>query len=106
MRVEEVRTLRDRLAERDARLARRTLDVVLALHPLDVDLEMQLAHSGNDGLGQNIRDTVGKDSKQDGLTSLLSLSMWTRNVGSSFWNRLRTREKLGVSWLQASRQAK
>lgn len=32
-----------------------------------------------------------------GLTSLLSASRWTRNVGSSFLKRFRAREKLGVS---------
>lgn len=38
---------------------------------------------------------MGEDSSV--LTSLLSLSMCTRNVGSSFWKRLSAREKLGVS---------
>ena len=34
---------------------------------------------------------------KDPLTSLLSLSICTRNVGSSFWKRFNAREKLGVS---------
>lgn len=51
VRVEEIRALRDRLAECNAGLAGRALDVVLALHALDVDLEVQLAHTGDDGLG-------------------------------------------------------
>ncbi len=52
VRVEEVRALGDRLAEGDARLAGRALDVVLALHALYIDLEVELAHAGDDGLGR------------------------------------------------------
>ena len=50
VRIEEVRALGDRLAERDTRLTRRALDVVLALHALDVDLQVELTHAGDDRL--------------------------------------------------------
>ena len=40
----------DRLAVRDLRLARDDLAVVLALHALHVDVEVELAHAADDGL--------------------------------------------------------
>jgi hypothetical protein len=40
----------DGLAVRDLRRARLDLGLVLALHALDVHLEVQLAHAGDDGL--------------------------------------------------------
>lgn len=48
--VVEVGAAGDGLAVGDAGLARDALRLVLALQALDVDLEMQLAHAGDDGL--------------------------------------------------------
>ena len=42
--------LADRLAIRDLRLADARLDAELALHAVDEDLEVQLAHAGDDRL--------------------------------------------------------
>ena len=50
VRVEEVRTLGDRLAERDTRFAGRTLNVVFTFHTLDVDFQVELTHAGNNCL--------------------------------------------------------
>ena len=44
--------LRDRLAVRDLRLADVGLDAELALHAVDDDLEVQLAHAGDDRLAR------------------------------------------------------
>ena len=52
VRVAELRVQSDRLAVGDLRLARDHLAGVLALHALDVDLEVQLAHAADDGLGR------------------------------------------------------
>jgi hypothetical protein len=43
-------TLGDRLAVRDLRRRGHDLGLVLALHALDVDVEVQLAHAGDDRL--------------------------------------------------------
>ena len=48
--VVEVGPLRDRLAVGDLRGAGLDHGAVLAAHPLDVDVEVQLAHAGDDGL--------------------------------------------------------
>ena len=50
VRVGEFDRLRDGLSESDAGFAGDTLDVVLSLHALDVDVEVELTHSRNDGL--------------------------------------------------------
>ena len=50
VRVVELGALRDRLAVGHLRRARLDLAAVLALHALDVDVEVQLAHAGDDGL--------------------------------------------------------
>lgn len=52
VRVAEVGPLGNRLAEGDAGLPGRALDAVLPAHALDVDLEVEFTHSGNDGLAQ------------------------------------------------------
>jgi len=44
--------LRDGLAVGDLRLAHGCLDVELALHAVDEDFEVQLTHSGDDGLAR------------------------------------------------------
>jgi len=48
--VGEIGLARDGLAIRDLRLAGDDLALVLALHALDVDVEVKLAHAGHDGL--------------------------------------------------------
>src|SRR5206468_3234187 len=50
VRVVELAALLDRLAERDLRLPDGDFAAVLPLDPLHVDLEVQLAHPGGDGL--------------------------------------------------------
>ena len=57
------RTLGDHLTKRDARLARLTLDAVLALRPLDVDLFVRVAYTRDGGLGSVMSGIVlSKDS--------------------------------------------
>lgn len=97
VRKAEFSLLGDGLTERNARLASGALGVVLTTHTLNIDFKMELSHSGDDRLCPPVSD-VELDQKGMAQTSLLSWSMWTRNVGSSFWNRLSAREKLGVSW--------
>lgn len=94
--VREIGTLGDSLAVGDTRLTGGAFDVVFTAHTLDVDLQVKFTHTGDDGL--RIRSDRVIFVKEHQLTSLLSLSMWTRNVGSSRLNRLSAREKLGVSW--------
>lgn len=50
VRVIEIGLLRDRLPECDAWLASGAVYIVLAAHPLDVDLEVQFTHTRNDCL--------------------------------------------------------
>ena len=50
VRVLDGRRLRDRLAVRDLRRADRALDLELAHHAVADDLEVELAHAGDDGL--------------------------------------------------------
>jgi len=50
VRVAEVGALRDGLAVCDLRATGDTVDVVLALHPLYVDVEMQFTHTADDCL--------------------------------------------------------
>ena len=51
----------DRLAVGDLRLADVRLDLELALHAIDDDVEVQLAHAGNDGLAGFL---VGADAER------------------------------------------
>src|SRR5262249_31640242 len=50
MRIGDLRAAGDRLAIRDLRLAGDDFAVVLALHALDVNVEVKLAHAADDGL--------------------------------------------------------
>src|SRR5262249_7556042 len=50
VRVVDLRAARDRLAISDLRLTGDDLAVVLALHALHVDVEVELAHAADDGL--------------------------------------------------------
>src|SRR5690606_26262650 len=56
--------LADRLAVRGLRLARRGLGAELALHPGDDDLEVQLAHAGDDRLARLL---VGAHAERRGF---------------------------------------
>jgi hypothetical protein len=47
--IVEFRTFRNRLSERNSGFTSNASDVIFTPHPLDVDIEVKLAHSGNDG---------------------------------------------------------
>ena len=81
----------------DTGLAGGALNVVLTAHTLNVNFQVELAHSRDDGLNKR-QMRIHLILMYAELTSLLSLSIWTRKVGSSRLKRLSAREKLGDSW--------
>lgn len=65
VRVLELGGLGDRLPESDSRLSGLALDSVLSLQSFDVDLEVELSHSGDDGLRESERSEKVSTSRRE-----------------------------------------
>lgn len=75
VRVGEVGTATDCLAESDTRLASGTLDAIFTTHALDIDLKMKFTHPGNNSLKAAV-------SLCDGSCSRRAVPLWTLYPGA------------------------